>query len=422
VFGCPNCWHTFFPEEVLSIAKHPDLIGDPVVGENEYRRFLPTRFNIQGEAIDPKDFPTLDIACPRCHLQIAEPLLEVPQLFVSLLGLPASGKTYLLTAMTWELRRLMPQAQISFSDADPASNTVIHEYEHTLFLNPTPDGLTEIRKTQTDDPHLYRTAIINAAPVRYPIPLQFRMWPMPSHPGFRDASRIGRVVVLYDNAGEDYLPKGEESGSATVQHMAKSQILFFLFDPTQDPRFRSQCKAEDPQIRFGSRPNTSTTDVVIRQETVLRAAAVRIRRYAGLSQDTQLRKPLFIIVPKWDIWRDVADITIDKEPYVEAENGLMGVDVKRIEETSEILRRLFTKLCPEFVATAESLSALVRYIPVSSLGRSPVRVTKGEKTFYGIRPKEITPKWVTVPLLYSLCAWAPGLMAAATGSAGKGGN
>ena len=50
---CPNCWHTFHPEEVLFISRHPDLLGDSVLGSEEYRRFLPTRFALSGEALVP---------------------------------------------------------------------------------------------------------------------------------------------------------------------------------------------------------------------------------------------------------------------------------------------------------------------------------------------------------------------------------
>ena len=57
---CPNCWHSFPPEGSCFIAKHPDLVGDPVAGENEYLRFEPTRFNVKGEALDPRGFATND--------------------------------------------------------------------------------------------------------------------------------------------------------------------------------------------------------------------------------------------------------------------------------------------------------------------------------------------------------------------------
>ena len=414
---CPNCWQSFRPEDVLFIAKHQDLVGDDIAGTNEFLRFKPEHFTTKGEAIDPKGYKTSDMACPRCHLQVAESLIEVAPLFISMIGAPASGKSYLLTTMTWELRRLLPKAWLIYSDADPVANSALHEYEQALFLNPNPDRPTEIRKTQRDDPRLHRTAIIEGAPIRFPVPFQFSLWPGPEHPRYAYASQIGRVVVIYDNAGEDFLPGAEEGNSAVVQHLARSQILLALFDPTQDPRFRAQCSSDDPQLAHGLRPGADKPVVLLRQETILREAAVRVRRYLGMSQDQRLRKPLVVVVPKFDIWADQAGVDIETEPYIDGdEDNPMRMDLRRVEATSKILRDLFRELCPEFVATAENLSEVVRYIPVSSLGTSPELVRRAKQTFYGIRPKDIKPKWVSVPLTYCLCKWARGLIDSTNGS------
>jgi len=408
---CPNCWHSFRPEQVLFIAKHPGLVGDPVVGSNEYLRFQPSRFNVAGEALDARGFPTTDLACPRCHLQLSDAALEVPPLFISIVGSPASGKSYLLTTMTWELRRVLPQAHIAFTDADPMANSVINEYERTLFFNPDPDGPTEISKTQATEPRLHRTAMLDGVPVRFPLPMQFALWPMPSHPKFAEAHKFGRNVVLYDNAGEDFLPSAEDIGSAATRHLAKSHILLVLFDPTQDPAIRGRCRGDDPQLKYGLRPDGSLPAVLLRQETLLREVAVRIRRYHGMSQSERINKPLIVVVPKFDVWADASDTSIEQEPYQPARgDSPLMVDTERVERTSKTLERVFRAFCPEFVAAAEGLSTTVRYIPVSSLGRSPMLVTRGERKFYGIRPKDISPKWTTVPLLYSLCKWAPGLI------------
>ena len=407
---CPNCWYTFHPEEVLYISRHPGLLGDDVLGSEEYRRFLPTRFTLNGEAMDPKGFPSSDLACPRCHLQVPEPMLELPPLFISLIGSPASGKSYFLTTMVWELRRMLPDARLSFSDADPVANAAIHEYERTLFLNPSPDQPTEIRKTQRDDTKLYRTSRIQDASIRFPIPLQFCLQPTPDHPHF-SRGKIGRVLVLYDNAGEDFLPGAEEVGTAVVQHLAKSQVLLTMFDPTQEPRFRDACRHDDPQITRGLRPDPNDAPVLMRQETVLTEAARRIRRYLGVSHERQIKQPLIVIVPKFDLWDELMDVDLDKEPYVFGnESSPLQVKVAEIEQVSRRLRESINRFCPEYVAAVESLSGRVRYIPVSSLGRSPQVVQRPERTFYGICPRDVQPKWVTVPLTYCLARWAPGVM------------
>ena len=69
-----------------------------------------------------------------------------------------------------------------------------------------------------------------------------------------------------------------------------------MYDPTQHPRFREQCRSlsQDPQIYGSAR--------TIRQEVLLTEAASRIRRYTGLSVKAQYDRPLVVIVSKADIW------------------------------------------------------------------------------------------------------------------------
>lgn len=403
---CPNCWLVFAPEELLFVARHPELLNDPVLGSDEYLRFLPVRFTPNGEALDPRGVPSSEMACPRCHLQISEALLEVPPVFVSVIGSPASGKSYFLTTMAWQLRSLMPKAGLAFTDADPVANSPIHEYEQTLFMSGDPDRPTEIRKTQQHDTRLHKTAVIDGVATRFPLPFQFLLWPTSDHPNHASAHLIGRVAVLYDNAGEDFLPGQESPDSAAVQHLARSNILFMVFDPLQEPRLKDLYRCEDPQLAHGLRPGGDRPAVVVRQETLLKEATVRLRRYLGLSQSERLKKPLVVIVAKFDVLEGVAGISLRREPY----SGLQGKSPARlklaeVEGTSEALRGILRHHCPEFVATAESFSEIVRYIPVSSFGRCPELVRRDKQRFYGIRPRDIEPKWVTVPLLYCLSKW-----------------
>jgi hypothetical protein len=299
---------------------------------------------------------------------------------------------------------------MSFSDADPKANSAVHEYERTLFLNPQPDQPTDIRKTAPDDPKLYHTAVINDASIRFPIPLQFCLQPTQSHPRFRHG-KLGRLLILYDNAGEDFRPGAEDVGTAVIQHLAKSQILLTMFDPIQEPRFRSSCHSDDPQLTLGLRPDPTAAPVLLRQETILTEAARRIRRYLGISQEKRIKQPLIVIVPKFDLWGELAGVDIDKEPYVFGdEHRPLQIKLADIEQVSLKIRAMILRFCPEYIASVESLSERVRYIPVSSLGRSPQVFQRDGKTFYGICPKEVQPKWVTVPLMYCLARWAPGML------------
>ena len=51
---CPHCWHSFRLDELLAIAQHTDLVGDTVAGDLAFRRFLPTRFTVEGHAMDAR--------------------------------------------------------------------------------------------------------------------------------------------------------------------------------------------------------------------------------------------------------------------------------------------------------------------------------------------------------------------------------
>jgi hypothetical protein len=333
-------------------------------------------------------------------------VLEVPPLFISVIGPPASGKSYFITAMTQILRRVTPRFKLRFTDTDPASNGTIHEAERILFLNARPDEPTELPKTQQDG-RQHRYAMIDGVRTRFPVPLQFDLSPIQGHPHAKVAHRLRRNIVLYDNAGEDFLPGRTEARSAATRHLARSDMLLVLFDPTQDPRFVEHC-SDDPQLSAGLRPGAQQTLVQFSQEAIVRQVAVHVRDYLRLDHDSQIEKPLLVIVPKSDLLKGLLGPVLDEEPFVDPENGgPICMDVACVEQVSRDIRDHFCRLCPEFVATAESLSSIVRYIPVSSLGCSPTLVRRDHEAFYGIRPIDVRPKWVAVPLLYALAKWAP---------------
>ncbi len=105
---CPHCWHRFEVHEVLAVAEGADLIGDPVLGEDEAARFLPSRFNPEGFPVDAQGLTCTDLACPRCHLRVPRSLMQKAPLFFSIIGAPASGKSFLLATMVWRLGQRIP--------------------------------------------------------------------------------------------------------------------------------------------------------------------------------------------------------------------------------------------------------------------------------------------------------------------------
>src|SRR5690606_5447676 len=115
------------------------------------RRFLPSRFDPVGRALDVRGEPCHALACPHCHLTYPRDLLELPTTFLSIVGAPGSGKSYFLTSSMWSLRRsLASQFLVSFEDADPDANLKLQDYEQRLFFNDNPRGLVALPKTELD--------------------------------------------------------------------------------------------------------------------------------------------------------------------------------------------------------------------------------------------------------------------------------
>jgi hypothetical protein len=209
-----------------------------------------------------------------------------------------------------------------------------------------------------------------------------------------------RMLCLYDNAGEHFQPGQDTTSSPVTRHLAQSRAVLFLFDPTQDPRFRAACRGADAG---GSAQRAARLS---RQETILNEAALRIRRHAGLSHGTKYERPMIVIVSKFDQWSHLLDPG-GGEPW-KTQGNSTGVDIERIERASVRLRQVLMQYCPETVAAAESFAKNITYIAVSSLGQQvEVDPTTG---LAGIRPKNIHPHWVTVPLLYALSRVQPALI------------
>jgi hypothetical protein len=406
---CPHCWHRFAPEEVLWIAEHTDLLGDVILGPEAQARFLPSRFTPDGAALDARGMRCQNLACPHCHLSLPRVLLEADPLFISIIGVPASGKSYLLATMAWQLRRLLPREfGISFTDADTLSNQSLLEYEETLFHQNDPDKLVAIRKTELQG-ELYDQIRLNQQVVTLPRPFLFSLRLTEEHPGFgRDAAH--RLICLYDNAGEHFQPGMDNSSSPVTHHLERSRVLMFLYDPTQDPRFAEKCRAfsNDPQLQVASRTQ--------RQGTVLTETALRVRRLTNLAPDQKHHRPLLVILPKSDVWSPLVDADLVSEPLFRnvvasntRPNHFSAVDVLRIEATSHKLRDMLLEYAPQLVAAAEDFCTHVVYMPVSALGRAPE--VQPQTGMLGVRPRHLRPRWVTMPVLYTLSRWATGLVA-----------
>lgn len=400
---CPHCWHVYSPETSLWVAQHESLLGDPALGAEQYQRFLPTRFNVDGAALDARGFPCHAIACPRCHLPVPRKLLELAPLFISFIGAPSSGKSYFLTAMTWEMRQTLARDfAMTFSDAEPAANRDLNEYEEQLFLSKHPEKLYILNKTETEGDH-YNSVTLGNQTIQYLRPFFFSVTPTEQHPNYKIASELSRALCLYDNAGESFLPGADRAAAPVTRHLALSRVRFFLFDPTQDPRFRRACGSQsgDPQMHAQARTS--------RQETILHEAADRVQRYAQASSESSQDRPLVVVVTKLDAWSQMLDHTDWSLPWKRNKKlGICVVNTAEVEEVSREIRELLLKLTPEVVTAAEGFSRQVVYIPASAIGGRPeVDPASG---MLAVRPKSVNPIWVQVPLIYSLAKWVSGLI------------
>jgi len=401
---CPHCWESFSPEDVLWISEHVELLGDVLLGPERQQRFLPSRYTLQGDAIDSKGMTSRSVACPKCHLPIPRAMLEMEPLFISILGASGSGKSYFLTAMTWQLRQVLPLSfKIAFTDADPEANRALNACEEGLFLHATESEVVPlanlIRKTELTG-ELYNAVKYGQQTVFYPCPFLFTMQPQEGHPG-GDAARLSRVLCLYDNAGEHFLPGKDTATHPGTRHLARSRAILFLFDPTQDPRFRAVCRGSD------SGGGSQQAARLSRQETILNEAAARIRRHAGLAHGTKYDRPLVVVVTKFDEWSQLLGTTDQNEPW-KAQGNLTGIDVEKVEQMSSRVREILFKYCPETVTAAESFAKDVTYVAASALGgQVEIDLRSG---LPGIRPNTIRPHWVIVPILFAISRVLPAMV------------
>jgi hypothetical protein len=400
---CPHCWHNFAAEDILWVAEHEELRGDPVLGPDAHLRFLPSRFDIGGNAIDSRGMTCQSLACPNCHLQIPRVLVDIAPLFVSILGIPSCGKSYFLASMTWRLRQTLPKHfHIAFGDADPTSNIIINDYERQQFFSP--DRLSAVKLAKTEEQgYWYDTVNYGDQTVSYPRPFLFSMFPLQGHPRFAHRGDVARCLCMYDNAGESFQPGKDTVASPVTRHLVKSQALFFLFDPTQDPRFQAACqgKTEDPQM-LGNQSKS------FRQDIVLHEAANRVRKYSGLKHDERHNRPLIVVVTKYDAWSSLLPEVRETQPWRSTADGMCALEWDKIKSVSDRLRHLLWELAPELVSSAEGFAQEVLYVPVSATGCSPVVDQAG--AIQGVRPCDIQPCWIEVPLLAVLARWSKNLI------------
>lgn len=394
---CPHCWTKFNLEKVNYISSHPNLIGDPKLGEEAQKRFLPTRFDAKGYAIDEMGLVCQKMACPNCHLEIPESCTQLPTKTFSIVGAPSSGKSYYLTSMIWNIRKLLSrQFDYSMVDTDENFNGVLNNYEQILFLNSGKQNCVFLPKTELQGSNYSNQVLINGMTVDFPLPFIFTLSPTQANM-FASENDMWNII-LYDNAGEHFEPGRDQVNNQATQHLVQAESIVFLYDLLKDSRMKRFCDQSDPQLHL---QDSSKNQLVLLNEMIN-----RIRKYMGLGIKDKCSKPLIVTVPKYDAWRNNFVFDLNDVEYIHYSESEMRsyLDVGRVVCVSHALREFLFELSPDIVTACENFFDTVYYLPVSALGHIP----SFENGMIGIKPDDISPVWIEVPMLMQF--WLAGLI------------
>ncbi len=383
---CPVCWLKFDLGEIMHLATHDSLRGDPVLGEDAPQRFLATRFNDRGQALDALGLPCTEIACPHCRRALPPGFTEMPHHIISIVGDQSAGKSYYLSV----LMKMLPMSlyenfSVVFQDADPAGNALLNEMKQTLFGAQTPEG-ARLAKTQLEG-GMYVRLPRHGRMVALPKPFVY------SVASSREPSKRC-AMIFYDNAGEHFQPGRDSAESPGAQHVASSAGIVFLFDPFNSPDFRRKISdRQDPQME---------KPALDQQGVILSEMKVRIAKLLNLKSMEQIETPMAMLIGKCDAWIHLLAAGLLREPVRKGR-----LDLEALAHNSMQIRQLMKQICPQIVANAETISRRVLFFPVSSFGHAPVKLGPGD---FVPDPRQLKPYAVEVPMLWLLSCIEPGLM------------
>ncbi len=375
-FKCPYCRTVSDIGDVLSVSVSPSLLGDAVLGEGEQSRFAPTNFTDNGLALDAEGGVCTEIACPCCHMAIPQDLLQMDQIVMSVVGTAGAGKSVFLASSIWQCRQLLRMKfGVGFRDLAPTWNTWIRAYEEKLFFQQDDTKLQQIEKTDLQASNISRSVNLRGESVLLPTPSYFRL----------DGGKNGdveRCMVVYDCAGEHFLPGADIHSSLVTLHTLSADSILFLFDPSADPRLR-------PMLDRG---NGTASNYAQMQDVLLAELAAKSKKYMGNRGGRKLKQPLLFAVSKADMLRNA--LPSDVELYKVNDAGRLALDVAALRKVSDETEAFLDKTVPEVAATARDISNDIWFLPVSALGHNPMRE--------GVRPCDIKPMWAELPFVFTL--------------------
>ena len=396
-FQCPICWLHFEGKHIKHIASHQDLMGDSILGQADYRRFIPKNWDSAGNALDDFGVASPDTACPHCHERLPAGFGEFQQHIFSIVGAPSAGKSYYLAILLKSLKRhLFHKFEITFMDQDPEYNIELNDIINKLFAaRNASEG--RIQKTQMKGSN-YKPVVREEKEVFLPKPYIFNI-------SRTNVENTDSCLVFYDNAGEHFLPSNSKAQDFHILHVAKASSLFFLYDPLANIDIKhALIKVESDQLKLDSVPD--------QQASILSQMNVKISRALGKATADKLDAPFAVVVGKCDIWHSlVPDWDMIADP-VGKDNVL---DHMIVDANSNIIRGFLNEYAPEIVASVERISRNVRYFSVSAFGHKPkihkVIAEDGSK-FEDIAPEPsmIKPFMVEAPTDWAISQTIPDLI------------
>ena len=396
-FQCPICWLNFEGKDTKHIASHVELLGDSLLGNAEYRRFIPTKWDSSGNALDDFGLPSPDTACPHCHERLPAGFGEFQQHIFSIVGAPSAGKSYYLAILLKSLKRhLFHKFEISFMDQDPEYNIELNDIINKLFsARSASEG--RIQKTQMKGSN-YKQVVRGGQEVDLPKPYMFNI-------SRTNVENTDSCLVFYDNAGEHFLPTHSRAEDFHILHVAKASALFFLYDPLVNIDIKHDLiKVESDQLKLETVPD--------QQASILSQMNVKVSRALGKPTAKKLDSPLAVVVGKCDIWHSLVP-EWDKITDPTDKGQSLNLDI--IDSNSDIIRKFLNEYAPEIVSSVERISRVVRYFPISAFGHKPKKQSvslEDGSTHEEVAPDptKIKPFLIEIPTDWAISQTIPNLI------------
>jgi hypothetical protein len=385
---CPVCWLQFDPEDIMHVATHPELLGDPVLGEDAFNRFHARRFDEHNRALDPKGSPCIEIACPHCRRELPFDFISCPSRIISIVGNGQSGKSYYLAVLT----KLLPEflfrhMNVVLQDANPTGNARLNALRNTLFGASEPKEAV-LAKTELED-DMYTRCQRYDRTVFMPLPFMYNL--------SKDGCSDRPTIVFYDNAGEHFQPGIDNNLQPGAQHVSHAAGILFMFDPFHSPEFRELMKDQgDPQL---DKPVIDDHDVILSE------MKVRVQKLRNMSANESVATPLAVVLGKADGWLHALSAPLRTDLNIDGRLNQLAMD-----ENSAMLRQFLMEKAPKVVANAESFSSNVKYFAVSSFGHVPVAVQTDAGFTQAPDPSKLNPLMTEAPVLWILSLTSPELL------------